>query len=86
MKVLNSDATEMDLSRWRSLREKALTYMKRTVDDIRNAAGFIFRNDPVEMTRYPTLYFGRRSRRPSRPPDTIVNPPTTTPTPVAQPT
>jgi len=66
IELLRSDCSETETAKWRSLREKAGTYLKRSVEEIRRAAGFMFKNHPTEMERYPSLYAGRRTNRPSR--------------------
>ena len=45
------------------LRDRASEYVRRGIDDIRTAAGFIFRNNPKHLSRYPNLGSLRRRRR-----------------------
>jgi hypothetical protein len=46
----------------RDLRNRAAEYLRRGVDDIRAAAGFVFRNDPEALESYPGLFSGRKRR------------------------
>jgi hypothetical protein len=45
----------------RSLRHRAAEHLRRGIEAIREAAGYVFRNDPRQLERYPSLFV--RSRR-----------------------
>ncbi|MCP4605314.1 MAG: hypothetical protein GY847_33145 [Proteobacteria bacterium] len=45
------------------LRDRAAEYLRQGIEDIRTAAGFIFRNDEKHLSRYPTLGSMRKRRR-----------------------
>jgi hypothetical protein len=46
----------------RSLRQRAAEYLRRGIEEVRSAASYIFRNDPKEMKRYPSLFIRRRKK------------------------
>ena len=46
-----------------NLRDHAGEYLRRGIEDIRTAAGFIFRNDEKHMSRYPNLGSLRKRRK-----------------------
>ncbi|MCP4604680.1 MAG: hypothetical protein GY847_29860 [Proteobacteria bacterium] len=45
------------------LRDRAGEYLRQGIEDIRTAAGFIFRNDETHLSRYPSLGSMRKRRR-----------------------
>ncbi len=62
-----------DVAEIRDRRDRAGEYLRRAVDDIRDAAAYVFRKDPESMERYPSLYSGRRSTtKPGPKPETTV--------------
>lgn len=44
------------------LRDKAYTYLKESVDDIRAAGKFIFRNEPKKLKGYTSKYWKKRNQ------------------------
>jgi len=60
------------------LRDRAGEYLRQGIDDIGTAAGFIFRNDPKHLSRYPNLGSLRRRRKTDtekRSNGTVIQPP-----------
>ncbi len=43
----------------KSLRNKAAEHLRRGIDDIRDAAAYVFRKDELRMERYPSLFVHR---------------------------
>jgi hypothetical protein len=43
----------------RTLRNKAAEHLRRGIDDIRDAAAYVFRKDELMMERYPSLFVHR---------------------------
>ena len=60
MEALNNTAEETVLAARRDIRSRAATWLRMGVDDVRAAASYIFRENPEEMERYPSLFSGRR--------------------------
>ncbi len=59
-----------EIARLRDLRNRAGEYLCRAVDDIRDAAKYVFRHDEKHLDRYPSLYknnFQRRAKAPEQP-------------------
>lgn len=53
-----------EIDRARDLRNRAGTYLRRQVDLVRAAAGYVHRDDPEALRAYPSLQY--RPRRPRR--------------------
>jgi hypothetical protein len=60
-----------EIARLRDLRNRAGEYLCRAVDDIRDAARYVFRNDERAMNRYPSLYKTKYQKRVKAPEPTI---------------
>ncbi|MBN2530389.1 MAG: hypothetical protein JXR76_28635 [Deltaproteobacteria bacterium] len=65
VQILNAmaDKTDSSISDLRDLRNRAGEYVRRAVDDIRDAALYVFRKDGDVNDRYPSLFTGRIERR-----------------------
>ena len=44
------------------LRYQAAEYLRRGIEEVRAAAGYIFRNNPKQMERYPSLFVRKRRK------------------------
>ena len=60
MEALNNTAEETELAARQDIRNRAATYLRLGVDDVRAAASYIFRGDPEDMERYPSLFSGKK--------------------------
>ena len=54
-----SPTKEQSLEEERILRNKAAEHLRRGIDDIRDAAAYVFREDELMMERYPSLFVHR---------------------------
>jgi hypothetical protein len=66
---------EVRLCEAQDLRNRAYEHLRRAIDDIREAARFVFRDQPSRLKRYPLLHsLGRskRTRRPAQPAETAT--------------
>ncbi len=52
-----------DIAELKNTRDRAGEYLRRGVDDIRDAAAYIFRSDPEAVERYPSLFTRGASKR-----------------------
>ncbi len=52
-----------EITQLRDTRDRAGEYLRRAVDDIRDAAAYIFRNDSESLERYPSLYTRGASKK-----------------------
>jgi hypothetical protein len=46
----------------KEVRNLAAEYLRRGIEDIAAVAGFVFRNDPESLSRYPKLFAGKRKQ------------------------
>ena len=46
----------------RNLRHRAAEYLRQGIEDVRAAAGYIFRNDEKSRERYPSLFIRKRKK------------------------
>ncbi len=46
----------------RDLRHRAAEYLRQGIEDVRAAAGYIFRNDDKSRERYPSLFIRKRKK------------------------
>jgi len=46
----------------RNLRHRAAEYLRQGIEDVRAAAGYIFRNDEKSRDRYPSLFIRKRKK------------------------
>jgi hypothetical protein len=50
---------------FRSLRNRASEYLREAIEEVRAAAAYIYRNNPSEMERYPSMFANRRKKNAS---------------------
>lgn len=72
-----------DAESLRDLRTRAFHYLYTGVEEVRAAAAYVHRNDPVRLADYPSLFAWRRRRKsaPSAPPQEERTPAPEAPTP-----
>lgn len=65
VKILNAmtEKSDSSVSDLRDLRNRAGEYLRRAVDDIRDAALYVFRKDNDVNERYPSLFAGHIEKR-----------------------
>jgi hypothetical protein len=47
---------------FKSLRNRAAEYLREAIEEVRAAAAYIYRNNPSEMERYPSMFANRRKK------------------------
>ena len=46
----------------RGLHSRAAEYLRRGIEELRDGASYIYRNNPSEMDRYPSLFFRKKRK------------------------
>lgn len=70
-----SKAKEIDDAR--NLRNRAAEHLRRGIENIRDAASYVFRNEPALIERYPSLFVHTRKRKTNGKGNDEVNPDST---------